>query len=56
MTSDLGKEYDALKKAWETTTLEIFLKYFPKARESIDFVDISTPLSAEDYLSAYRGF
>jgi hypothetical protein len=26
-----------------------------QAKGKVDFVDISTPLSAEDYLNAYRG-
>lgn len=48
-------EYNSIKDSWKSKGLEIFLKYFPAAKDRIEVVDISTPLSAEDYLSAYRG-
>jgi hypothetical protein len=35
--------------------MRIFLRYFPKAKEHIDFVDLSTPLSIESWLTQYKG-
>lgn len=50
-----SEEYKNLKEQWKTAALTIFKKYFPAAAEHIDFVDISTPLSIEDWLHEYEG-
>ena len=47
--------YYKLKEEWKKRCLKIFLKYFPKAEGSIEVCDVSTPLSIEHYLGAYRG-
>jgi hypothetical protein len=35
--------------------MKIFLRYFPKAKDHIDFVDLSTPLSIESWLTQHKG-
>eukprot|EP00698_Gefionella_okellyi_P000956 TRINITY_DN10836_c0_g1_i1.p1 TRINITY_DN10836_c0_g1~~TRINITY_DN10836_c0_g1_i1.p1 ORF type:complete len:629 (+),score=155.20 TRINITY_DN10836_c0_g1_i1:179-2065(+) len=52
---DRGQQYEALKKQWETKCLAVLLKFYPQLRDSIELVDISTPLSIEYYLRANRG-
>lgn len=47
--------YQEIKNIWLERCIEIFLKYFPKAKDKIEFADISTPLSIEYYLNAARG-
>jgi all-trans-retinol 13,14-reductase len=47
--------YNELKEIWKEKCLSIFLKYFPKAKGKIELVDISTPLTIENYLYAENG-
>jgi all-trans-retinol 13,14-reductase len=47
--------YNACKEQWKERCLQIFLRYFPKAKEHIAMVDISTPLSIQYYLRATQG-
>lgn len=47
--------YDACKEAWKERCLKIFLQHFPKAKDYIELVDISTPLSIMHYLRAAQG-
>ena len=47
--------YDEFKKIWTEKCLKLFLKYFPKAKDHIEYLDLSTPLSIEQWLYAKRG-
>jgi len=47
--------YAALKKMWADKAVELLLRYYPLCSGHVDLVDISTPLSIEQFLSAYRG-
>lgn len=47
--------YNACKEVWKDKCLEIFLRYFPKAKDNIAVMDISTPLSIQYYLRAMKG-
>lgn len=47
--------YDELKKQWTDKCLALFLRYFPKAKDHIEYVDLSTPLSIEQWLQVKRG-
>jgi len=47
--------YKEIKDKWLEKCIDIFLQYFPKAKDKIEFADISTPLSIEYYLNSTRG-
>ena len=47
--------YKEIKEKWLRKCISIFLQYFPKAKDKIEVMDISTPLSIEYYLNAARG-
>ena len=47
--------YKELKDIWLEKCIDIFLQYFPKAKDKIEVMDISTPLTIENYLNASRG-
>ena len=47
--------YNACKAAWQERALNVFLRYFPKAKDHIAVIDISTPLSIQYYLRATQG-
>ena len=47
--------YDEIKKIWTEKCLKLFLRYFPKAHDKIEHLDVSTPLSIEQWLHARRG-
>jgi hypothetical protein len=47
--------YNEIKERWRQRCLEIFFRYFPKARGRIAVADISTPLSIQYYLRAPHG-
>lgn len=47
--------YEQLKEAWKQKSVEIFLKYFPKAAPHLELVDLSTPLSIQYYIRGTHG-
>ena len=47
--------YNELKDKWLKKCVNIFLQYFPNAKDKIEVMDISTPLTIENYLNACRG-
>ena len=47
--------YKEIKEQWLAKCISIFLQYFPKAKDKIEVMDISTPLSIEYYLNAAKG-
>jgi len=49
------EEYQKLKKIWEEKCLNILYKYYPKIKDYIEVVDISTPLSIQYYLNEPNG-
>ena len=54
-TDKRAEGYAALKKKWADKAVELLLRYYPLCSGHVDLVDISTPLSIEQFLSAHRG-
>ena len=48
-------EYAEVKKQWADKAVALLLRYFPLAEGHVDLVDVSTPLSIEEWLGAHRG-
>jgi len=50
-----GAEYEAFKEKLETVLLEQFLRNMPGLREMVDHVELSTPLSTENFCRPVHG-
>ncbi len=50
-----GAEYDALKQKMQDVLLEQLLGHMPGLREMVDYVELSTPLSTEEFVRPMRG-
>lgn len=50
-----GADYDALKQKMQDVLLEQFLTRLPGLREMVDYVELSTPLSTEEFVRPMRG-
>lgn len=50
-----GDDYLAVKAEIETRLLEELFRYAPKARDHVDYVEVSTPLSYETFVKRERG-
>ena len=48
-------EYDALKERWAERLLALLYRHFPGTKGKVEFCDISTPQTLENYLGAVRG-
>lgn len=54
-SSERKEGYERLKNMWKDKCMKIFLKYFPKAEGHFESIDISTPLTIENYLNTPFG-
>ncbi len=52
---DRGEEYDALKRAIETSLLEQYLEHMPELRPMVDHVELSTPASTDYFVRPVAG-
>ncbi len=50
-----GEDYDKLKKRMEEVLLEQFLTRMPGLRDMVDYVELSTPLSTDNFCRPVRG-
>lgn len=50
-----GETYDAFKAALTESLLEQFLTHIPELREMVDYVELSTPLSTENFCRPMAG-
>uniref|UniRef100_A0A6U5ML35 Uncharacterized protein n=1 Tax=Calcidiscus leptoporus TaxID=127549 RepID=A0A6U5ML35_9EUKA len=48
-------EYDAIKREWEAKLVSALNHHFPKTVSKLEFCDISTPLTIENYLRSGYG-
>ena len=47
--------YEALKARWSARMLALLHRHYPKTQGRIEFIDISTPLTLENYLWTVKG-
>ena len=50
-----GEEYEAFKKKLEDKLLEQFLQHMPGLRDMLDYVELSTPLSTDNFCRPMHG-
>lgn len=50
-----GRAYEDLKEEWSKRALSVLYKYYPQFKGKLELVDVSTPLSAQHYLSSWAG-
>jgi len=50
-----GDDYDALKKRMEEKLLDQFLRCIPELRGMVDYVELSTPLSTDNFVRPMHG-
>jgi all-trans-retinol 13,14-reductase len=50
-----GEEYDALKDKMQAVLLEQLLTRMPGLRDMVDYVELSTPLSTDNFCRPMRG-
>lgn len=54
-TAVLAAEYEELKSKWAERAVSLLKMYYPQVEGHVDLVDISTPLTIENYLHAKNG-
>lgn len=47
--------YEALKARWSARMLALLHRHYPKTKGRVEFIDISTPLTLENYLWTVKG-